>query len=773
MTATAEPELWERNATVHADERLIGPRDGAWWYTGANPDSGDCPGLGPDGRLTSLAMPDLSTCGRADVLAYFDNSWALTEALFAGLQGAEAFYRPPGHGLRHPMAFYYGHPAVLYVNKLRVAGLLGEPVNEYLEEVLETGVDEMSWDDMSKNEMLWPSVSDIKDYRATVYGQVRELIENTDFAQELGRPIGMRDPAWAIFLGFEHERIHLETSSVLIREMPLRLVSPPAAWPAPAPDRRTTATHKPAADSYPANGMVAVAARTVPLGKPVDFPSFGWDNEYGTSVREVEPFSASKFMVSNGEYHEFVADGGYRRPELWSAEGEKWRRFGNTKEPRWWVKNGPTGFHAYRLRTIFEEIDMPWDWPVCVNYHEAKAFCAWKGEKDGTAYALPTEAQFRVIRDLPDAPGVEDDPVLRYSGADFAAKGVNVNLAHGSEFPVDTATANGVGVHDSAGNVWAWSEDLLHPYDGFETHPYYEDFSIPCFDGRHHMILGGCYVSTGDQASVFARYHFRPHFLQQTGIRLISSTSTASSAGTSAPARVTVSETVSAAATDAQILLHFGTVRETFDRTDHPLATAHGYPKRVAAALVEVASRTGTALGRVLDVQCAVGGATFALAALPGISAVGVDSDSSFVEIARTLAGGESVAYTQPGRGEIRTRLYTSPPAVGAESSVAFEVAEPCDLPASLGLYDAVILGNALDRLGDPEGCLRQFTESDAFLGAGGLLLVASPWSEYSTKLILSGRFDLVSESDEPGVLRTHSRDYEYFDADVTVWRKR
>jgi hypothetical protein len=76
----------------------------------------------------------------------------------SGLQGVEAFYRPPSHHLRHPLIFYYAHPAVVFVNKLRVAGLLREPVDEYFESLFETGVDEMAWDDLSKNDMLWPLV---------------------------------------------------------------------------------------------------------------------------------------------------------------------------------------------------------------------------------------------------------------------------------------------------------------------------------------------------------------------------------------------------------------------------------------------------------------------------------------------------------------------------------------------------------------------------------------------------------------------------------------
>lgn len=47
-----------------------------------------------------------------------------------------------------------------------------------------------------------------------------------------------------------------------------------------------------------------------------------------------------------------------------------------------------------------------------------------------------------------------------------------------------------------------------------------QDFSTPCFDGEHHVIMGGSFASSGNLASVFARYHFRPHFHQHAGFRL-------------------------------------------------------------------------------------------------------------------------------------------------------------------------------------------------------------------------------------------------------------
>src|SRR5262245_42053612 len=96
-------------------------------------------------QLQSLPQLDLRA-SRTEFLAYFDNGWALTEMLFSALKDEAAYTVRPYHKLRHPMIFYYAHPAVLYVNKLRLAGLLDGPVNEAYELLFETGVDEMRWD---------------------------------------------------------------------------------------------------------------------------------------------------------------------------------------------------------------------------------------------------------------------------------------------------------------------------------------------------------------------------------------------------------------------------------------------------------------------------------------------------------------------------------------------------------------------------------------------------------------------------------------------------
>ncbi len=49
--------------------------------------------------------------------------------------------------------------------------------------------------------------------------------------------------------------------------------------------------------------------------------------------------------------------------------------------------------------------------------------------------------------------------------------------------------ANTMGFHDVYGNVWEWVEDHFNGFPGFKTNFLYDDFSSPCFDGRHNMIL--------------------------------------------------------------------------------------------------------------------------------------------------------------------------------------------------------------------------------------------------------------------------------------------
>ncbi|CAJ1354181.1 unnamed protein product, partial [Effrenium voratum] len=566
-------------------------------------------------------------------------------------------------------------------------------------------------------------------------------------------------PLWGIFMGIEHEAIHLETSSVLFRETPAQLMQVPRAWPQLHPSAETARSEHPAeGQDFPKNEMLKVQGETVRLGKPRDFPSYGWDNEYGHRAVEVPDFEASKYMISNGEFWNFVAAGGYRTQKYWSEDGWNWRKFRNMKWPFFWVQDGPQGSMRFKLRTIFEEVAMQWSWPVDVNYHEARAYCAWKSEQDGLtdkAYRVITEAEHHLIRHPEARPEkmVEacQDRALRLGGEAFAEgpAATNANLAYASQSPVDALPASPTGHHDAMGNAWEWTEDHFNPLQGFEVHYTYDDFSTPCFDGRHHMIMGGSFVSKSDNgASGFCRYHFRPHFLQHSGFRLVSSPTPAPAKllETLAPDAEAIAGTTgsgaagSAAGTGAAVSghagyetqrlvdqylgLHFPSSNEPI--LSHPEAPHHAlrFPQRVARLLLEATNRSGAPM-RALDIGCAVGGSSFELAAGGFDEVMGIDFSAAFIEAAEKMKRGEVVRFKVPLEGELEAEVVAQHEAnvdAAARQRVVFRTGDACrlkDQAEELGSFDGAVLANLLCRLPDPEACagLGEALESQGAMG--------------------------------------------------------
>lgn len=122
--------------------------------------------------------------------------------------------------------------------------------------------------------MEWPSLQEVHAYRQQVYRVVSSVIQAA--LEEKISNITADSPYWALPMAMEHERIHVETSSVLIRELPLEHISRPATWPAPhvpdSDDGDRSQTLPPIE-----NPLVRVEGGVVRLGKPKDFPRcVGW-----------------------------------------------------------------------------------------------------------------------------------------------------------------------------------------------------------------------------------------------------------------------------------------------------------------------------------------------------------------------------------------------------------------------------------------------------------------------------------------------------------------
>lgn len=437
-------------------------------------------------KTVPLDMQDIDAL-RSLLHHYFSQSFDLFESLFEVLANNEVFYRQ-SEPTRHAMIFYFGHTAIFYINKLIAAGVLSEGINPHFETLFAVGVDEMTWD-AHNDELRWPRVQEVRTYRKMVREKVGEII--THFP--ISTPVTQKDPFWAIWMGIEHERIHIETSSVLHRQMPLQYIKTHPSF-----------TLCPIAGDAIENVLVSVTGANVLLGKGDDDGGlYGWDNEYGRALYDVQEFEVSKYLVSNGEYMDFVMANGYGISRWWDEEGLRYLEIRGATCPPFWI---PQEDGRYKLRTLTHEIEMPYNWPVEVNALEAEAFCRWKSTQDGVVYRLPSEEQWNVMAS--DIGTIFDD------------NNANINFALcASSVPVDMF-AHGE-LCDVVGNVWQWTQTQMAPLEGFKAHPWYEDFTTPTFDGKHNILKGGSWASTGNEMVKSSRYAFRRHFIQHAGFRYV------------------------------------------------------------------------------------------------------------------------------------------------------------------------------------------------------------------------------------------------------------
>ena len=689
---------------------------------------------------------------RDEIRRYFQNTWGLYESLFETLKNDDVFYERP-EPLRHPLIFYFGHTATFFINKLIVSKIIDERVDPEIESMLAIGVDEMSWDDLDEEHYEWPTVDAVRLYRKKVKALVEGLIDTLP----LSLLIEWENPFWIIMMGIEHDRIHLETSSVLIRQLSLSAVEHHADW-----------KHFERSATAPQNTLIDVKGGIVEQGRSMPSTTYGWDNEYGQLSTEVSAFKASQFLVSNQEFLSFIEDKGYQTERYWTEEGWNWLQFTKNRHPSFWIKNlkpsRENGSDKYKYRTMLEEIDMPWDWPVDVNYLEAKAFCNWLGEKKNKHIRLPTEAEWLRLCDLN----------IEYDEANRLKTTANISLKAASSCPVNQHKHNDF--YDVVGNVWQWSETAIDGLEGFKVHPAYDDFSVPTFDGRHNLFKGGSWVSTGNETTHDSRYAFRRHFIQHAGFRYIES--------------------------DQEVTQEFNTY-ETDELISQYLEFHYGaeyfgvpnFPKACIEHIFDVAKSMN--FKRALDLGCAVGRSSFELAKkIDHVDAV--DFSTRFIRNAQSLTEHGTVRYLITDEGELTTLKHISLDELHLQSTadhIHFSQGDACNLKALYNNYDLIFAGNLIDRLYEPALFLESIHER---INAGGLLVLTSPytWLEEFTKkenwlggykvngenmTTLDGLHEILKDNfkpyakpiDVPFVIRETARKHQHTIAQMTFWQKR
>jgi gamma-glutamyl hercynylcysteine S-oxide synthase len=302
---------------------------------------------------------------------------------------------------------------------------------------------------------LMPPV-EARAYDYEVRGRVLDLIERTP-----------REELFTAGMIVQHEEQHDET---MLATLQLRQ-GPPVLL-----ERRTL---PPGRRVDPARVFVAGGPFT--LGVDAATEPFSLDNERPAHTVDVAPFWIGRVPVSNRQWQEFIGDGGYGRPELWSDRGWEHRTRAGLQRPLFWTSDGT------RRRFGVEE-EIPPDEPVQhVCHFEAEAFAAWAGAR------LPTEIEWeKSCAWDPDTRARRTWPWgSEHPGPDLAnLGGLGLRPAPVGAFP---AGASAYGAEQMIGDVWEWTSSDFAPWPGF-TPMIYRDYSLPFFGGDYKVLRGGSWA---------------------------------------------------------------------------------------------------------------------------------------------------------------------------------------------------------------------------------------------------------------------------------------
>jgi ergothioneine biosynthesis protein EgtB len=317
-----------------------------------------------------------------------------------------------------------------------------------------------------------PTVAEVFAYRQHVDASMTRLLE---------RRGDDRTIADLLVLGLNHEQQHQELLVTDIKHVfsvnPLRPVY-----------RERTIRSAPGATPLE---WVSFEGGVVEIGHAGS--DFCYDNETPRHRVFIEPFRLSSRLVTNGEYLEFMNDGGYARPELWLSMGWADVQAQGLTEPFYWERRDGEWwmFTLSGMRRV-----EPHE-PVChLSYFEADAYARWRGVR------LPTEAEWEMAAEASNA---------RPESGSFVEDGAFHPLP----------AQQGAGVKQMFGDVWEWTQSQYSPYPGYRP----AAGAIGEYNGKfmcnQFVLRGGSCATPRSHIRSTYRNFFPPEATWQfTGVRL-------------------------------------------------------------------------------------------------------------------------------------------------------------------------------------------------------------------------------------------------------------
>jgi len=324
----------------------------------------------------------------------------------------------------------------------------------------------------SRGMLSRPTLAEVLEWRAHVTGAMEPLLG---------------DPALGplIALGIAHEEQHIELLITDIKHALFQNPLGPAMWPPAGKGEAAAATPATASPVWHAHpGGIAL------VGHQSD--GFAFDNEGPRHRVLIEPFALADRLVTNGEWAEFIADGGYADPRLWLADGWGWVQREGIRAPLYWGEDGTHFTHqGWQARDPHAPV-------THISHFEADAFATWAGAR------LPTECEWEAIARGQDSAS----PVPAHDPADG-----NQLDAAGPVLPI--------GAPGLFGDCWQFTRSAYLPYPGFRV----AEGAVGEYNGKFmsgQVVLRGASCATvRGHSRVSYRNFFYPHQRWQfTGLRL-------------------------------------------------------------------------------------------------------------------------------------------------------------------------------------------------------------------------------------------------------------
>lgn len=314
------------------------------------------------------------------------------------------------------------------------------------------------WQRQNRGNLTRPGTKEIYEYRHHVDEHLRKFLQSDQSDEILN----------LCELGIQHEQQHQE---LLLYDIKYILGQNPL-FPVYA-ERKDTIKSTDEEHSW-----LKVEEGLYEIGH--DGKGFHFDNEEGRHKVFLHEFEIGSRLITNGEYLEFVNDGGYQKTTLWLSEGWDWICKEGIESPLYWVRHDG-GWHNYTLQGL-KELD-PLSPVSHISFYEADAFARWKGVR------LPTEFEWEVACNKYE-PSIPDAAAF-----------------------VENATyepVTGIG-HSFHGNLWEWTASSYRPY------PFYAPPSgaIGEYNGKfmsNQMVLrGGSFGTPRNHIRPTYRNFFHPH----------------------------------------------------------------------------------------------------------------------------------------------------------------------------------------------------------------------------------------------------------------------